>query len=40
VVRNWPFGGTTRIGGGCFTIRFIDVLSADLFWKQCIETDH
>jgi len=26
--------------GGCFIVRFIDALSADLFWKQCIETGH
>jgi len=23
--------------GGCFIVCFIDALSADLFWKQCIE---
>ena len=23
--------------GGCFIIRFIVALSADLFWKQCIK---
>ena len=26
--------------GGCFIIRFINALSADLFWKQCIKTGH